>query len=98
MGIQRVGVVGAGTMGAGIVQVCARAGYDVQRRDLISILQSLKTAGALRGRGDGGLLRSVVPSRAASCAATAGKREAATVATPRRAASSSRSRSGVTSG
>jgi len=29
MAIQRVGVVGAGTMGAGIVQVCARAGFDV---------------------------------------------------------------------
>ncbi len=33
MKIQRVGVVGAGTMGAGIVQVCARAGFDVIVRE-----------------------------------------------------------------
>ncbi|MGD8329899.1 MAG: 3-hydroxybutyryl-CoA dehydrogenase [Acidobacteriota bacterium] len=33
MVIQRIGVVGAGTMGAGIVQVCARAGYDVVVRE-----------------------------------------------------------------
>jgi len=33
MAIQRIGVVGAGTMGAGIVQVCARAGYDVVVRE-----------------------------------------------------------------
>ncbi|MCA1819705.1 MAG: 3-hydroxybutyryl-CoA dehydrogenase, partial [Halobacteriales archaeon] len=29
MGIQRVRVVGAGQMGAGIAQVAAQAGYDV---------------------------------------------------------------------
>jgi 3-hydroxybutyryl-CoA dehydrogenase len=29
MGIRRVGVVGGGFMGSGIVQVCARSGYDV---------------------------------------------------------------------
>ena len=33
MKIQRVGVIGAGTMGAGIVQVCARAGFDVIVRE-----------------------------------------------------------------
>jgi 3-hydroxybutyryl-CoA dehydrogenase len=29
MGIKKVGVVGGGFMGSGIVQVCARSGYDV---------------------------------------------------------------------
>ena len=33
MTIQRVGVIGAGTMGAGIAQVCARAGLDVIVRE-----------------------------------------------------------------
>ena len=33
MKIQRVGVIGAGPMGAGIVQVCARAGFDVIVRE-----------------------------------------------------------------
>ncbi len=33
MKIQRIGVIGAGTMGAGIVQVCARAGFDVIVRE-----------------------------------------------------------------
>ena len=32
--IQRVGVVGAGTMGSGIAQVAAQAGYDVVMRDI----------------------------------------------------------------
>ena len=31
--IQKIGVVGAGTMGAGIVQVCARAGFEVVVRE-----------------------------------------------------------------
>jgi 3-hydroxybutyryl-CoA dehydrogenase len=29
MGIKKVGVVGGGFMGSGIVQVCAQSGYDV---------------------------------------------------------------------
>ncbi|MFQ5594721.1 MAG: 3-hydroxyacyl-CoA dehydrogenase NAD-binding domain-containing protein, partial [Anaerolineae bacterium] len=29
MGVQKVGVVGCGLMGSGIVEVSARAGYDV---------------------------------------------------------------------
>ncbi len=33
MKIQRIGVIGAGTMGAGIVQICARAGFDVIVRE-----------------------------------------------------------------
>jgi 3-hydroxybutyryl-CoA dehydrogenase len=33
MAIQRIGVVGAGTMGAGIAQVCARAGFEVVVRE-----------------------------------------------------------------
>ncbi|HYP54199.1 MAG TPA: 3-hydroxyacyl-CoA dehydrogenase NAD-binding domain-containing protein, partial [Pyrinomonadaceae bacterium] len=31
---ETIGVVGAGTMGNGIAQVCARAGYDVVLRDV----------------------------------------------------------------
>lgn len=34
MQINKVGVVGAGTMGNGIAQVCAAAGYDVVMRDI----------------------------------------------------------------
>jgi len=34
VGIHRVGVVGAGTMGNGIAQVFAAAGYPVTMRDL----------------------------------------------------------------
>ena len=29
MGIKKVGVIGCGLMGSGIVEICARAGYDV---------------------------------------------------------------------
>jgi len=32
--IRRIGVIGAGTMGSGIAQVCAMAGYDVVMQDL----------------------------------------------------------------
>ncbi|HKL29974.1 MAG TPA: 3-hydroxyacyl-CoA dehydrogenase NAD-binding domain-containing protein, partial [Natrialbaceae archaeon] len=32
--IDRIGVVGAGTMGSGIAQVAATAGYDVVMRDV----------------------------------------------------------------
>jgi 3-hydroxybutyryl-CoA dehydrogenase len=52
MEIQRVGVVGAGTMGAGIVQVCARAGLDVVVREPT---QELVDAGL--SRLDGGIGR-----------------------------------------
>jgi len=34
MAIQKVGVVGCGLMGSGIVQVCAQAGYDVTVREI----------------------------------------------------------------
>ena len=34
MGIERVGIIGAGQMGAGIAHVCALAGYDVLLEDL----------------------------------------------------------------
>ena len=33
-GVETVGVVGAGTMGAGIAQVAATAGYDIVMRDI----------------------------------------------------------------
>jgi len=36
--IRRIGVIGAGTMGAGIVQVCARAGFDVIVREPDDVL------------------------------------------------------------
>jgi len=52
MTIQRVGVIGAGTMGAGIVQVCARAGFEVVVREPT---QELVDAGLLRL--DGGIAR-----------------------------------------
>ena len=29
MGIRNIGIVGCGTMGSGIVQVCAQSGYQV---------------------------------------------------------------------
>ena len=48
MAIQRVGVVGAGTMGAGIVQVCARAGFEVV---VIEPTQDLVDAGIARLEG-----------------------------------------------
>src|SRR5512134_2179738 len=34
MQVNKVGVVGAGTMGNGIAQICAAAGYDVVMRDV----------------------------------------------------------------
>ena len=34
MGIERIGVVGAGQMGNGIAHVCALAGYDVLMTDI----------------------------------------------------------------
>jgi len=38
MGIKKVGVVGCGVMGAGIVQLCAQAGYQVMVSELNDIL------------------------------------------------------------
>src|SRR6266702_3643748 len=32
--ISRIGVIGAGQMGSGIAQVCARAGYEVRLNDM----------------------------------------------------------------
>jgi len=52
MEIQSVGVVGAGTMGAGIAQVCAKAGFDVVVREPT---QELVEAGL--SRLDGGIAR-----------------------------------------
>ena len=34
MSIQKIMVIGAGQMGSGIAQVCAKAGYDVKVNDL----------------------------------------------------------------
>src|SRR5437899_12942179 len=34
MEIQRIGVIGAGLMGAGVAEVCAHAGYDVLVREI----------------------------------------------------------------
>ncbi len=52
MGIERVGVIGAGTMGAGIVQVCARAGLDVVVRE-----PNAELVDAGLSRLDGGIAR-----------------------------------------
>lgn len=38
MAIQRVGVAGCGTMGAGIIQVCAQSGYEVIASEINDIL------------------------------------------------------------
>ena len=40
----RVAVIGAGTMGSGIAQVCAAAGYDVTVRDLDDAMLERATA------------------------------------------------------
>src|SRR5438045_8564404 len=34
MEIQRIGIIGVGLMGAGIAEVCARAGYDTLVREI----------------------------------------------------------------
>ncbi len=34
MEIQRIGVIGVGLMGAGVAEVCARAGYDTLVREI----------------------------------------------------------------
>ncbi|MFF5097473.1 MULTISPECIES: 3-hydroxybutyryl-CoA dehydrogenase [Actinosynnema] len=52
--IQRVGVVGGGLMGAGIAEVCARAGVDVVVREV-----SAQAADAARERVSGSLERAV---------------------------------------
>ncbi|HET7177917.1 MAG TPA: 3-hydroxyacyl-CoA dehydrogenase NAD-binding domain-containing protein, partial [Solirubrobacterales bacterium] len=57
MKVERIGVVGAGTMGAGIAQVAALGGYETRLHDpvpsaLESGLERLRAAlvkGALRG-------------------------------------------------
>ena len=43
MAVERVGVVGAGLMGSGIAEVCARAGLDV-------VVHEVSTAAADVGR------------------------------------------------
>jgi len=56
--IQRVGVVGLGTMGAGIAQVCIQAGLDVVGREV-----SAELGGLARARIDGYLSRGVDKGR-----------------------------------
>jgi 3-hydroxybutyryl-CoA dehydrogenase len=34
MEIRRIGIIGVGLMGAGIAEVCARAGYDTLVREI----------------------------------------------------------------
>jgi 3-hydroxybutyryl-CoA dehydrogenase len=38
MTIRRVGVLGAGLMGSGIAEVCAKAGYDTVVREVDDVL------------------------------------------------------------
>ena len=45
MDIRTVGVVGCGLMGVGIVEVCARAGYDVVVREINDDLPKISAAG-----------------------------------------------------
>ena len=46
MGIERVGIIGAGQMGGGIAHVCALAGFDVILED-VNAEQIKKTLGVL---------------------------------------------------
>jgi len=75
MGLQHVGVVGAGQMGSGIAQVAARAGYDV-------VLQDVSADAHQRGIGriEAGLARLVKKERItqAEASATRGRIRAAT--------------------
>lgn len=59
MEIKKVGVVGCGLMGSGIVEVCARAGYDVVVRE---VDESLLTKGLDRVRAS--LLKAVARGKA----------------------------------
>ena len=47
MSIERVGVVGLGTMGAGIAQVCVQAGVETVGREVNDELAERTTAGAV---------------------------------------------------
>jgi len=57
--VRKVGVVGAGTMGAGVAQVFAVAGYPVRLRDI---------AEAPLGRGMGAIKKKARPSYPSNCA------------------------------
>ena len=49
MEISKVGVIGCGAMGSGIIQVCAQSGYLVIAREINNELFAIPTTGVIVG-------------------------------------------------